>query len=623
MKKVLGYLKPYRLVLAWTMLVKFSAAMMDLLIPFILAILIDDVVPKQQPRLIYLWGGGMVLCAVLSITLNIYANRMAATTSGKVTRTLRHDLFSRLTFLSMTQFDLVSLSSAVSRLTTDTYNINQFLNRTQRMGVRAPILLIGGLILTSILDIRLTLVLVLTLPVIGGIIYFVTKKSVPLYDRQQTVLDKMVRVMQENIVGVRVIKALSKTPYEQQRFDGVNASLAEVGRQAGSVVAASNPLSSLTLNLGLTAVVLAGSFLVNRGLSRPGSIIAFLNYFAIVSNAMLGITRIFIMSSKGIASARRIEEVLEITQDQPLLPEEKVESPWHIQFDKVSFSYNQNENNLQDISFSLLRGQTLGIIGATGSGKTTLTNLLLRLYDADSGRILMDGQDIRSIPPEILAAKVGVVFQSDFIIAATIRENIAFFRDLTDEQIWQAAKDAQAEDFIKATAGGLDQEVESRGNNLSGGQKQRLLIARALAASPSLLILDDASSALDYHTDARLRHALSQTHRNTTSIIIAQRVSSIRGADRILVLDDGKAIGLGTHEELLRDCAPYREIAEVQMGTEPAVRSAGYRQAEESSETSDTGADPAQSSATIELAETEPAGAAASIPDRTAEREAS
>jgi ATP-binding cassette subfamily B multidrug efflux pump len=569
MRTVLSYLKPHRLVLAWTLLVKFLGAMMDLFIPFILAIILDDIVPRKQPRLIFLWGGGMALCALLSVTFNIYANRTAAITSGKVTRRLRHDLFAKMGELSMAQFDRLSLSSAVSRLTTDTYNINQFLNRTQRLGVRAPILLIGGLILTSVLDIRLTLVLALAMPVIALIVYVVTKKSVPLYDRQQTVLDRMVRVLQENIVGVRVIKALSKTAYEQQRFDGVNAELAEVARRAGSVVAASNPLSSLTLNLGLTGVVLAGAFLVNRGLSRPGSIIAFLNYFTIISNAMLGITRIFIMASKGIASARRIEEVLDILPDAstdaapPLM-----DSPWHISFENVSFSYKGVEDNLTGIDFRLRQGQTLGIIGATGSGKTTLVNLLLNLYEPTGGLIRVDGRDIRGIAPEALAAQTGVAFQNDFIMAASIRDNIAYFREFTDDQLEEAARAAQAWEFIREREGGLDHEVESRGNNLSGGQKQRLLIARALAGNPRLLILDDASSALDYRTDAALRRALSEKHADTTAVIIAQRVSSIKGADLILVLEEGRAIGQGTHEQLMRDCPVYREIAQVQMGAE-------------------------------------------------------
>lgn len=566
MKKVMSYLLPYRLVLSWTLFVKFIASILDLFIPFILAIILDDIVPQKEPRLVYLWGGLMALCAAASVVSNIYANRLAATTSSKVTRSLRHDLFSRLINLSMAQFDAVSLSSAVSRLTTDTYNINIFLNRTQRMGVRAPILLVGGLVMTSILDVRMMLVLLLTVPIIGVIVYVVTKKSVPLYDKQQTVLDKLVRVLQENIVGVRVIKALSKTEHEKQRFDAVSGNLAEVSRKAGSVVALSNPLSSITLNLGLSLCVLLGAYLVNSGLSRPGSIIAFMHYFTIISHAMFGITRIFIMSSKGIASARRIEAILEMEEEQGQLDAVQGDSGYHVAFDNVSFSYNGVEDNLRDISFNLKQGETLGIIGATGSGKTTLTNLLLRLYDAQKGRILINGQDIRAIPRDTLAARVGVTFQSDFIMAATIRDNIAFFRDLTDEEILMAAKAAQAMEFINEKEGGLDYEVESRGNNLSGGQKQRLLIARALAGRPSLLILDDASSALDYRTDASLRKALAEGFRDTTSIIIAQRVSSIKGAHKILMLEDGQAIGYGSHEDLMRTCPPYREIAHTQMG---------------------------------------------------------
>jgi ATP-binding cassette subfamily B multidrug efflux pump len=568
MKYMLRYLAPHKFRLLVTMVIKFFAAMMDLLIPFLLARIIDVVVPQRQPRLIWLWGGAMALCAVLSVLTNVGANRMAAVTSGRITRALRHDLFSKVTQLSMAQMDSLTLSSAVSRLTTDTYNINQFLNRTQRIGVRAPILLVGGIIMTTLLDARLTLVLVLTMPIISAVIYLVTKRSVPLYTRQQTMIDRMVRVIQENITGIRIIKALSKSKDEQQRFDGVNRQLADVGQRAGQVVALSNPLTSLALNLGLTGVVLAGAWLVNKGLSSTGSIIAFLNYFTIISMAMMGLTRVFIMSSKGAASAQRIQEVLTLPEDLQLIAASPEQSPWHVQFDRVSFSYNQVENNLQDISFSLRRGQTLGILGATGSGKTTIVNLLLRLYDVDSGRILINGQDIRSLPPEVLRQRVGVVFQSDFILAGTIRDNIRYWRDIPEEKLWQAAEDAQAASFIRETEHGMDHTVEVRGNNLSGGQKQRLLIARALAGNPDLLVLDDASSALDYRTDAALRRALSRRQHPTTTVIIAQRISSIKGADHILMLDDGRVIGYGTHAQLMESCTPYRKIAQIQMGAE-------------------------------------------------------
>ena len=555
--------------MVWTMTVKFFAAMMDLIIPSLLARIIDQAVPSGDTRQIYFWGGLMVICAVLAISSNVYANRMAAATSGKVTLKVRQDLFSKLSHLSMAQFDSVTLSSAISRLTSDTYNINQFLNRSQRMGVRAPILLIGGLIMTLSLDFRLTLVLVLSLPFIFLIVYLITKKSVPLYTRQQGILDNLVRVTQENISGIRIIKALSKTGYEQERFDGVNRSLADTSQRAGRISALSNPLTSLTLNIGLTLVVLAGAYLANRGLSSPGTIIAFLNYFTLISMAMMGITRIFIMLSRGISSARRVAEVLAIPQDMAVEEAEKdiADAP-HIVFDRVSFGYNDKGPALENISFTLRQGETLGIIGATGSGKTTLIKLLMRLYDPGSGSIRVKGRNIKSIPTRELREGTGVVFQNDFVIADTLRENIRYYRDIPDKRLWQAAEDAQAADFIRSFEGGLDYRVAQKGNNLSGGQRQRLLIARALAGQPELLILDDSSSALDYRTDAALRKALARGYKNTTAVIIAQRVSSIMNADRILVLDEGREIGFGTHRELMENCKMYKEIATTQMGAQ-------------------------------------------------------
>lgn len=569
MNTLLQYLKPHKSAMILTVAVKFFATMMDLIIPSILAKIIDDAVPKNEPRLIYLWGSVMLLCAVLSIISNILANRTAAVTSGKVTEKLRHDLFSRVSYLSAQQLDGLTQSSAVSRLTSDTYYINQFLNRTQRMGVRAPLLLIGGLIMTLTLDFRLTLVLLFTLPFISVIVYQITKRSIPIYTKQQRVLDKLIRVMQENITGVRIIKALSKTQYEQDRFDGVNMNLADTGEQARRISALSSPLTSITLNLGLTIVVVAGAYMVNQGLSTTGTIIAFLNYFTLITMAMMGITRIFIMFSRGISSAGRVAEILKLPEDLKTADGEGL-SPTnqYLSFEEVSFSYNHIDNNLANINFSLAKGETMGIIGATGSGKTTLINLMLRLYDADKGKILIKGQDIKTMTAVNLRSSVGVVFQNDFIIAGTIRENISYYRDIPDEQIWQAAQDAQAAQFIRDTGEGLDYLVAQKGNNLSGGQKQRILIARALAGKPELLILDDSSSALDYRTDAALRKALNENYQNTTTVIIAQRVSSIMSADRIMVLDDGQQIGYGRHEQLLQTSPIYLDIASTQMGME-------------------------------------------------------
>lgn len=572
MRDILKYVRPFYGFIAGTLAIKFIASIMDLLIPSILAKIIDDIVPLGDSSLIIVWGGVMVLCAVVAISGNVIANRMAAKSSGSITERIRHDLFSRITYLSARQLDKFTIPSAVSRLTTDTYNLNQLFARMQRIGVRGPILLVGGIMITLAMDPGLTLVLVATLPVIAALVYFVTKKSVPLYTKQQNILDRMVRVVQENITGARVIKALSKTEYEKKRFDKVNNELADMEQYVGGIMAATNPGSTLILNLGLTLVVLVGAFRMEAGLTQPGVIIAFLNYFTIILNAMLGITRIFIMSSKGVASARRVAEVLNTPVDLAVLPRKEKEGQTHIEFRNVSFSYEGIKNNLENISFSLYYGQTLGIIGATGSGKSTIINLLLRFYDPDTGTILIDGCDIRTIPAEKLRRKFGIVFQNDFLFADTIGENIRYFRDIPAEDLTFAAQNAQAAEFIQSV-GGMEYEVSARGNNLSGGQKQRLLIARALAANPEILILDDASSALDYRTDAVLRKALYGNYAQTTSIIVAQRISSIQGADHILVLDNGRVIGYGTHGELMRSCPVYQDIAQTQMGTGGEVES--------------------------------------------------
>lgn len=568
MREIIKYIRPFYGYIAVTLAIKFTASIMELFIPSILAKIIDDIVPQKNQTLIFLWGGMMVLCALVALFGNIFANRMAANSSGKITLHLRHDLFSKITYLSAKQLDYFTVPSAVSRLTSDTYNLNQMFARMQRIGVRGPILLIGGIAITLAMDVGLTMVLVATLPAIALLVYFVTKKSVPLYTKQQGILDRMVRVVQENITGARVIKALSKTDYEIKRFNGVNNELADMEQHVGNIMAVTNPGSTLILNLGLTLVVAVGAVRMNAGQTTTGVIIAFLNYFTIILNAMLGITRIFVMCSKGEASAKRVAEVLRTPEDLTVVPYKKSKdsSDYHIEFKNVSFSYEKVRDNVKNISFSLRHGQTLGIIGATGSGKSTIINLLLRFYDTDSGEILIDGRDIRTIPTSELRKKFGVVFQNDFLFADSIKDNINYFRRLPDSQIISAAKDAQAEEFIKSV-GSMDYKISARGNNLSGGQKQRVLIARALASKPEILILDDASSALDYRTDAVLRKSLHENFASTTSIIIAQRISSIKGADYILVLDEGKEIGYGTHDELMNTCDVYREIAKSQMGT--------------------------------------------------------
>ena len=566
MKRLMKYIGPYVGLIVLAMLIKLLGAGLELMIPYLMEIILDDVVPAGQKNMIFVYGAGMLLCALGCLAANVIANRMSAKSAGRITLSIRHDLFEKLENLSARQMDKLTVSSAESRLTSDTYNINQLLARMQRLGIRAPILLIGGITMTLSMDAGLALILIGMLPIIAVVVYLVTKYSVPLYTQQQTVLDKVVRTVQENITGIRVIKALSKTEYEKGRFNEVNTELSEIDQKAGRVTSVTNPTSTLVLNLGLTMVILVGAYRVNNGSTEGGVIVAFLQYFTMILNAMMGVTRIFVMWSKGEASAKRVADVLAEPEDLIVLPAEEVaENAPHIEFKDVTFSYTGVGTNLEDLSFSLKHGQTLGILGATGSGKSTLLNLLLRLYDPDKGQVLIDGRDVRTIPYDELRKKFGIVFQNDFVAEGTIGENIRFFRDVSDEAVARAAEDAQAE-FIAHKEGGMNAEVVVRGNNLSGGQKQRLLIARALAADPEILILDDASSALDYRTDAKLRQSLRENHRNTTTVVVAQRISSLRHADLILVLADGKVIGKGKHEALLETCDEYRIIAQAQMG---------------------------------------------------------
>lgn len=569
MKTVFRYLRPQYARLALQLTIKFIGTITELFLPWMLSHILDDIVPQKDMPQVYLWGVFMLLAAAVALLGNVTANRMSTRISRRFTERLRHDAFARVAYLSSRQTDRFTLSSLISRLTSDTYNVHQMVDRMQRLGVRAPILLLGGICVTFTLEPVLTLVLVATLPLLGAVVFTVSRKGVPLYVHVQGAVDSMVRKVQENMTGVRVIKALSKTEYEKERFDDVNREVVRRDQHAGAVMATTNPVMSLLLNLGLTAVVVVGAFRVDAGVSQAGKIIAFLSYFTIILNAMMMVSRLFMLYSKGAASAKRIEEIL-YTPMEPVPGDPAPRAnEYHVEFKHVRFSYNKAEgktrDDLSDVSFALKRGQTLGIIGPTGSGKSTIVSLLMRFYDADAGEIRIGGRRIEGIPEEELHTMFGVVFQNDFILADTIRENIDFGRGLPDEALLLAAKLAQA-DFIAEKEGGLDHPLTAKGANLSGGQKQRLLIARALAAKPEILVLDDCSSALDYKTDKALRGALHRNFRETTTIIIAQRISSILNADHILVLDGGRVIGAGTHAELLKTCADYREIYEAQMG---------------------------------------------------------
>lgn len=550
-------------------IIKAIGTLIELLLPYILAIIIDEVIPVEDTNLIMIYGGVMLCLAVLAYWANIFANRHASKISNNIIVRIRNDLFAKTLSLSSNQIDRFTISSLESRITSDTYNVHRMLTMMQRIGIRGPILLLGGITISFIMEPVLALIMIATLPFIILLTYFRAKGSIPLYEGVQKEQDAMVAIVRENIQGIRIIKALVKHAYETDRYHHANENLATTETNVGVKMAIINPLMNLFMNIGLVLVIIVGAYRVNDGLSEAGKIIAFVSYFTIIANAMLSVSRIFVMYSKGIASANRLMEVLRTPVDAVNLNQALHVSPSDgtvLEFRKVSFSYFGKKNNVADISFSLRKGETLGILGATGSGKTTLIQLMLRLYDPDSGSISVFGQEIKAFDIQELRNHFGVVMQKDFIFQGTIRDNIAFGRDLSEDAIHAAVGYAQARNFIDSKEGGLYYRLASKGANVSGGQRQRIFLSRALAHHPDILLLDDASSALDYQTDASFRKALRQHYRDTTKVVVAQRIASIIHADHIILLDDGKIVAEGSHRELLEHNDLYASIYETQMG---------------------------------------------------------
>ncbi len=549
--------------------IKIAGTLVELMLPYILSHILKTVVETQSVPEIIKWGGLMILCAGLACAFNIIANRMAAKVSRNFSEKLRHDLFVQTLRLSAAQTDKFTIPSLESRITTDTYNLHNFVGMMQRMGVRAPIMLIGGIAITLLMDVYLALAMIAILPFIFVTVYFISQKGIPLYAKVQASVDQMVRVVREDTQGIRVIKALSKTDYEHRRYDKVNRALSAEEKRVGTIMSSVNPIMTLLMNAGIVIVVARSSSRVANHQSDPETVIAFMQYFTQISMAMMSVTRIFTMYTKSAASAKRIEEVIDAPEDIQVKCETEYSSGQtdkHIEFDNVTFSYKGKHPDLENISFSLPHGASLGIIGATGSGKSTLIRLLMRFYDVDRGAVRINGRDIRTIEKDELYTMFGISMQHDFLYNDTVKENIDLGRKLPQEDIVAAAKIAQAHDFISSFPEGYDHILSQKATNISGGQKQRLLISRAIAAKPEILILDDSSSALDYKTDANLRRALKENLAGTTVITVAQRVSSVKDCDLILVLEEGKIIGAGKHELLMETCPEYREISESQMG---------------------------------------------------------
>ncbi len=577
MKLIFRTMGKYKGAIAFAIFIKLIGTITELTLPYILEYMIDNVVPAGNMRNVILWGLLMFVAAILCRQFNVMANRQAINNAHKMSFDVRQALFKKTANLSGDKFDSFGLPSLISRMTSDSYNVQAAVAQLQTLCVRAPMMLFGGVIMTLMMDWALAMILVVMLPFLIFVVFFVSSKGIPMYTGVQAKLDAVVRIMRENITGIRVVKALSKGEFEKKRFAAANDEMTKSDMKAGTIMAIPGPFMQLCLNIGLTLVVIFGAIRVNRGQMQPGVILAFLTYFNMINMGVMMLNRIFMSMSKASASADRIDEVLNAGDDWDVaafLKEECTED--HIKFDNVSFSYGneskidadfaggKRELALENISFSLKKGESLGIIGPTGCGKTTVVNLLMRFYDADQGSITIDGRDVKSYEKDELRKKFGVVFQNDMVFNDSIRNNIDFGRDIPQDKLDAAAEDAVASEYINSLDGKMEYMAAIKGANLSGGQKQRLLVARALAADPEILVLDDSSSALDYKTDAIMRKAIKENHKDSTLIMIAQRVSSIMGMDHIMVLDNGTCIGYGTHDELMESCAAYRETFEMQ-----------------------------------------------------------
>ena len=572
MFKLIKYLRGYIKECIMAPLFKFLEACFELTVPVIMAHIIDTGIAGSDREYILKMCGVLVLMGILGLCSALTAQFFAAKAAYGFGTAVRRDMFKKINSLSMSQLDKFGASSLITRITGDINRAESGVNMFLRLFLRSPFIVIGAMAAALMLDARAAVVFLVAVPVMGLLIYILMHISVPFYKKAQTSLDRVSQITRENMTGVRVIRAFSRQGAEIENFSDANAELMSINEKVGSISALMNPLTYIVVNLAIAAVLWVGGIRVNVGGMQQGEVVAMVNYLTQILVAMLVLAQLIVTLTKAMASGTRIAEVLELQPDMPdnAADAEAADScNTVLEFDNVSFEYSgSKEDALSGISFKLNRGQNIGIIGGTGSGKSTLVNLIPRFYDVTSGSVKIDGTDVKNMSFKQLRDKIGYVPQKASLLTGTIRENMRWRNEAADDsEIIEALKTAQAYDFI-FEKDGLDTSVSQEGKNFSGGQRQRLTIARALVSSPEILILDDSSSALDLMTEARLRRALSTANPNMTQVIVSQRISTIRDADLILVLDDGSAVGIGRHKELLKNCEIYREICATQIPEE-------------------------------------------------------
>jgi len=558
-------------------LFKLLEACFELIVPLVMANIIDIGIKNHDTAYIFRMGGIMVLLGVLGLVCSLTAQYFAAKAALGFGTALRNTMFAHINSLSFSEIDKIGTSSLITRITSDINQAQAGVNLVLRLFLRSPFIVVGAIVMAFTINVRLTLIFLIVAALISLVIYLIMTRSIPQYKKAQSKLDKVSLIVRENLTGVRVIRAFSRQKAEIARFEETTRDLMETQLLVGKISALLNPATYAILNVGIIAVIWFGGITVYHGNITQGEVIALINYMSQILLALLALANLIIAFTRASASAIRINEVFAITSSMAENPSpfrhEETDGP-KVEFRNVSFSYHTSEEEvLSNLSFAVRPGQTIGIIGGTGSGKSTLVNLIPRFYDVTGGEILVDGKNVQDYSFAELRKKIAVVPQKAVLFKGTIRDNMKWGKkDATDEEIYKALEIAQAREFVDAKPEGLDAEIVQGGKNLSGGQKQRLTIARALVAQPEILILDDSASALDFATDARLRKAIATQTQNTTVFIVSQRASAIKNADHIIVLDDGKMVGMGKHEELLDTCEVYKNICLSQLSADEVKR---------------------------------------------------
>lgn len=571
MKKLFRFLKNYKKECILAPLFKLFEATLELFVPLVMAVIIDHGIDDGDYGFIGWMGGILVLLAAVGLTAALVAQYFAAKAAVGFATGLRHELFRHIQSLSFGDVDQVGTSTLITRLTSDTNQLQAAVNMSLRLFLRSPFVVLGAMIMAFTIDVKAALIFVIAIPLLSLVIFGVMVISIPMYRRVQEALDKLLCRTRENLSGVRVQRAFNKQKEEKEKFEEENQQLNSFQMVVGRISALTNPLTYLIINGAVIALIWVGAIRVDAGFITQGQVVALVNYTAQILVELVKLANTIVMVNKAIACGNRVQEVFErqpgLMSPSEVLPAEPGEEDV-IVFDHVGLIYpGTHTESLTDIHFSVKRGETVGIIGGTGSGKTSLVHLIPRFYDISSGSLKVDGVEVADQSLENLRARVGIVLQKSVLFEGTIRSNLCWGKkDATEEEMWQALRIAQAEEVVKGKPGELDAEVEQGGRNFSGGQKQRLAIARALVRKPEILILDDSASALDYATDAALRKAIREELEGMTLLIVSQRAASVRNADKIVVLDDGEIVGMGTHDELIDSCEVYREIYESQYG---------------------------------------------------------